>query len=91
MTTKTFMFTGESRTKNKLLHRYLTTTRYVQKWHEGDVRDVNDSAHRTLSIIRSMHARVGKKMADLDDGVVYISQWDMVLSQWSFVGPIALF
>ncbi|GBN44102.1 hypothetical protein AVEN_29726-1 [Araneus ventricosus] len=90
-TTKTFMFTGESSTKNKLFHRYLTTTRYVQKWYEGDVWDVNDSAQRTLSIVRSMHTRVTKKMTCLNDGGVYISQWDMVLGQWAFVGPIVLF
>ncbi|GBN84397.1 hypothetical protein AVEN_180561-1, partial [Araneus ventricosus] len=38
-----------------------------------------------------MHTRVAKKMAALNDGIVYISQWDMVLSQWSFVGPVVLF
>ncbi|GBN72005.1 hypothetical protein AVEN_181434-1 [Araneus ventricosus] len=57
------MFTGESSTKNKLFHRYLTTTRYVQKWYEGDVWDVNDGAQRTLSIVRSMHTRVATKMS----------------------------
>ncbi|GBN51223.1 hypothetical protein AVEN_258850-1 [Araneus ventricosus] len=84
------MFTGKSSTKNKLLHRNLKATKSVQKWYEGDVWDVNDSAHQTLTIARSMHARVGKKMASLNDGVVYMSQWDMVLGQWAFVGPIVL-
>ncbi|GBM16834.1 hypothetical protein AVEN_9413-1 [Araneus ventricosus] len=78
-------------TKNKLLHRYLTTTGCIQKWYEGNAWDINDTAHRTLSFVRSMHTRVGNKMATLNDGIVYISQWDMVLSQLSFVGPIVLF
>ncbi|GBM81622.1 hypothetical protein AVEN_82350-1 [Araneus ventricosus] len=74
----------------KLFHRNLKGTKCVQKWYEEDVWDVNDSAHQTLTIARSMHATVGKKMAALNDDVVYISQWDMVLGQWAFVGPIVL-
>ncbi|CAL1270238.1 unnamed protein product [Larinioides sclopetarius] len=88
---KTLMSTGESSTKNSLFHRYLMTVRHVQKWYEGDVWDANDYAHRSLSIVRSMHARVGKKMAALNDGVVYVSQWDMAVTQWAFIGPIVMF
>ncbi|GIY33764.1 DUF2236 domain-containing protein [Caerostris darwini] len=88
---KTLLSTGESSTKNSLFHRYLMTVKHVQKWYEGNVWDVNDPAHKSLSIVRSMHARVGKKMASLQDDVVYVSQWDMAVTQWAFVGPLVLF
>ncbi|GFU56867.1 DUF2236 domain-containing protein [Trichonephila clavipes] len=88
---KTLLSTGESGTKNSLFHRYLMTIRHIQKWYEGNVWDVNDPAHRSISIVRSMHARVGQKMAALNDGIVYVSQWDMAVTQWAFVGPLVLF
>ncbi|GFY44299.1 DUF2236 domain-containing protein [Trichonephila inaurata madagascariensis] len=88
---KALLSTGESCSKNSLFHRYLMTIRHIQKWYEGNVWDVNDPAHRSISIVRSMHARVGQKMAALNDGIVYVSQWDMAITQWAFVGPIVLF
>ncbi|KFM80476.1 hypothetical protein X975_09063, partial [Stegodyphus mimosarum] len=88
---KILLSTGESSSKTALLHRYLMTIRHIQKWYEGDVWDVNDPAHRSLATVRSMHARVAKRMAARNDGVVYVSQWDMAVTQWAFVGPMVLF
>ncbi|XP_015905871.2 uncharacterized protein [Parasteatoda tepidariorum] len=88
---KTLRSTGESDTKLSLFHRYLQTVRHIQKWYEGNVFDINDPAQRSLSIVRNMHARVGKKMSALNDGIVYVSQWDMAVTQWAFVGPMVLF
>lgn len=88
---KTLKSTGESDSKYNLFHRYLATVRHVQKWYEGDVWDVKDPAHKSLASVRSMHARVANKMAQLNDGVVYVSQWEMAVTQWAFVGPMVLF
>lgn len=88
---KTLRSTGESETKFNLFHRYLATIRHVQKWYEGDVWDPKDSAHKSLAKVRSMHSRVANKMAALNDGIVYVSQWDMAVTQWAFVGPMVLF
>lgn len=88
---KTLRSTGESETKYTLFHRYLATVRHVQKWYEGDIWNPKDPAHKSLAAVRSMHAKVANKMAKLNDGVVYVSQWDMAVTQWAFVGPMVLF
>ncbi|XP_054712468.1 uncharacterized protein LOC129222067 [Uloborus diversus] len=88
---KTLRSTGESESKTSLFHRYLLTIRHTQKWYEGDVWDVNDPAHKSLATVRAMHARVAKRMAERNDGVVYVSQWDMAVTQWAFVGPMVMF
>lgn len=88
---KTLRSTGESETTRTLFHRYLATIRHIQKWYEGNVWDVNDPAHRSLATVRSMHAKVAAKMSTRKDGLVYVSQWDMAVTQWAFVGPMVLF
>lgn len=88
---KTLKSTGESDSKHNLFHRYLQTIRHTQKWYEGDVWDPKDPAHKSLALVRSMHAKVANKMEKLNDGIVYVSQWDMAVTQWAFVGTIVLF
>lgn len=93
---KTLRSTGASDSPAALFRRYLSTVRHVRGWYEGDVWAPGHPARASLAAVKAMHARVAARMqqrrtsADADVGV-YVSQWDMAVTQWAFVGTLVLF
>jgi len=59
--------------------RYLSTLQHTLRWYQGH-RSLQDS----LVVVRAKH----KHAAMLTSG---ITQYDMVLTQWAFIGPALLF
>lgn len=93
------MSTGNSANIVCLFRRYLSTLVHIRRWYEGDIWNPDDPAHHSISMVRGMHKRVADKMNNSSGGggggpcrrrCPAVSQYDMALTQFSFVGLIIL-
>lgn len=126
------MYTGRSDSPRKALRRYFSTFQHVTAWHEGDVWDPADRAHKDLLSVRAIHNRLsgvfnsskehdrvwntkiqdkgheepacpfyhtiredlkdqagdGLPLEGPDNPPFFISQWDMSLTQYQFMGLV---
>ncbi|XP_054722524.1 uncharacterized protein LOC129232405 [Uloborus diversus] len=123
--TDTLLSTGHSSSVVSLFRRYLSTLIHIRHWYEGDIWDVDDPAHQSITHVRAMHRRVADRLNDgnqsesqpeatpendsprpilsvidkprpntpknnvLKDRVA-ISQYDMALTQFAFVGLVIM-
>ncbi|XP_025017900.1 uncharacterized protein LOC107368433 [Tetranychus urticae] len=99
----TLLATGKSRTLGDIFTRYLGTLSHVITWYEGDIWNQNDAAHKSLITVRRMHSNVASRMNPprsgknyhsndhySNDRQIYLSQYDMALTQFGFIGLIIL-
>jgi len=88
--------TKQSHTPTLAFKRYLSTLRHVVHWHKG-VEEMKESlkvvkSKHSAAALRSKHNAASdaskKSSKEQDHG---ISQFDMVVTQWAFIGPTLLF
>lgn len=85
--------TNNSRTISDIFVRYLGTLSHVQKWYEGNIWNPSDDAHKSIMIVRKMHERVAIKLNSkkiVGREMVYLSAYDMFLTQFGFIGMLIL-
>ncbi len=66
------------------LNRYQSTLNHVLQWHED-----SESRSSSLKKVRQLHTAANA--TSLRVRGVAMTQFDMVVTQWAFVGPILLF
>lgn len=71
--------TKQSDTNVKAFLRYLGTLNHMLQWYDTSA----DKRVSSLKKVRGMHMAANKKSP--------MSQFDMVVTQWAFVGPVLLF
>lgn len=82
----------KSDTKQKALRRYLDTFRHIFTWHNGEMWSSNDSlAYDSVAAVRKMHNNMRKHMSKRNNAKVHLSQYDMALVQFGFMGYIILY
>lgn len=100
----TLSATGESDSVSKLFKRYYNTVKHVKTWYEGDIFKEHSEAYQSLLIVRGMHNKVSKKFNDEpngeqsnqspgsrpSNGSVHISEYDIMLTQFAFIGFIVI-
>lgn len=85
-----------------LFTRYLATFVHVKKWYSGDPFNSKSQSCASLKKVNLLHKVVYKKvnnndlLKDMNDNQVYarrlfMTQYDMVLTQWAIIAPIVLF
>src|SRR5687768_12210049 len=87
----TLLVSGRSRTIGGLFVRYLTTIKYLISWYSSDPFDSNSEAFKTLKIVRKMHSEIAEIMNftnKRESGELHVSQFEMALTQWTFVGLV---
>lgn len=88
--------TGNSSTVAKLFRRYLSTLIHIKSWYESNPYDKTTPAFQSMQKVRSMHRRVqqlmnsGPKNPEVKDKL-WLNQYDFVMTQWAFIGPIILY
>ncbi|XP_042902767.1 uncharacterized protein [Parasteatoda tepidariorum] len=89
--TEPLMSTGNSSNIVCLFRRYLSTLVHIRRWYEGDIFDPKDPAHQSITMVRGMHKRVADKLnGPCRRRCMAVSQYDMALTQFAFIGLIAL-
>ncbi|XP_023240439.1 uncharacterized protein LOC111638900 isoform X1 [Centruroides sculpturatus] len=92
--------TGKSANLMCLFQRYLSTMLHIRRWYEGDVWNPEDPAHKSIITVRKMHKRVADRLNDSKEhgtcplskkDVVYVSQYDMAIAQFAFIGLAVLY
>ncbi|XP_022248873.1 uncharacterized protein LOC106465301 [Limulus polyphemus] len=83
-------YTGNSSNLVRIFRRYVSTMCHVRKWYEGDIWNPEDPAYKSIIITRSMHRNVADRLNGPCQNVV-MSQYDMAMTQFSFIGVIVLF
>jgi hypothetical protein len=89
--------TGNHDNVAKLFKRYLSTQQRVRSWYESDPFDPESSAYKNLRAVRAMHQHVLKLMNGKTGRVIgkdkniWVSQYDMALTQWAFIGILILY
>ena len=81
--------TGASKSVADLFVRYLSTLRHVHTWYAGDISNSSDDAAKSIALVRRMHSQIAQRLnAGKTSGqnVLYLSAWDMHLTQFAFVG-----
>lgn len=94
------LYTKKSESVCALFSRYLDTLKYVKQWNETDIFDPESDGYKGLVAVRSMHRHINKVM-NATAGVhsmpssvapnVWVSQYDMVITQWAFYGLLLMF
>ncbi|KAH7939027.1 hypothetical protein HPB52_005024 [Rhipicephalus sanguineus] len=85
--------TGRSSTLSSLYRRYLSTLRHVKCWYEGDIWSPDDAAALSIARVRQMHREVSGQLRNRRcpvTGATYLSQLDMAVTQFAFVGLVVL-
>ncbi|KAH8030185.1 hypothetical protein HPB51_006617 [Rhipicephalus microplus] len=85
--------TGRSSTLSALYRRYLSTLRHVKCWYEGDIWSPDDAAALSIARVRQMHREVSGQLRNRRcpvTGATYLSQLDMAVTQFAFVGLVVL-
>ncbi|XP_054165992.1 uncharacterized protein LOC128963503 [Oppia nitens] len=90
------LVTGNSSTVAKLFRRYLSTLIHVRNWYESNPFDKQSLANKSMLKVRAMHKRVAQLMNSRPnvDGVkdkLWLNQYDFVMTQWAFIGPVILY
>lgn len=86
--------TGRSSTVYMVFLRILSTVKHVDSWYESNPFDKTSVTHKSLAKVRrACHLNVTKLMNTkypLNDGDLWLSQFDMVMTQWSLIGPVVV-
>ncbi|KAI1289327.1 hypothetical protein HDE_08280 [Halotydeus destructor] len=98
------LFTKKSSSVCSLFSRYIDTMMHVARWYEQDLFDPTTDGHKSIRQVAAMHRHVAKAMNLLpgnrvetsygdesSEGNVWISQRDMTIAQWAFIGLILQF
>lgn len=83
-TLKVLVFTGKSSEPGKAFRRYMDTICHMRDWYFGDISDSESDLHKSLIKVRGLHCCAARKSVSLGGGT--ISQMDMVLTQFGFMG-----
>lgn len=85
--------TGNSKDIPALYWRYLSTILHVNSWYDDDVFDPKTKGYQSVRQVRAMHKRLQSIMNDKfkvrgPDGEprIWMSQYDMALTQFAFIG-----
>ena len=85
-------YTNNSDTPSKTFHRYLNTLNHTIQWYLTPHR-----RKTSLTTVRKLHTTAVKQIlsrikkenvAVTENGAVPMSQYDLVLTQWAFIGPV---
>lgn len=87
--------TGKSRTVPDLFDRYVGTAKHIRSVYESDFHKSDSAGMRSIKIVRAMHERIHQLMKEdvsvaRDPTFVWVNQYDMVLTQFAFVGLFLL-
>ena len=63
--------------------RYLSTINHTLSWWQKDP----ETRKKSLRAVRKLHAAANKKSMSVHGPKAYMTQFDMVTTQWAFVGP----
>jgi hypothetical protein len=92
--------TGSSGTAYQVLLRVLSTVVHINAWYEGDPFEAGTRTHASLmQVRRGCHLQVTRLLnakypdekqrhAWLDPNNLWLSQYDMAMTQWSLIGMI---
>lgn len=90
--------TGNSKDIPSLYKRYLSTILHVNSWYDDDIFDPDTKGYKSIRQVRSMHRRVQQlmnekhKVRDLHGREhKWMSQYDVALTQFAFIGLAMLF
>ncbi|CAH0762355.1 unnamed protein product [Bemisia tabaci] len=64
--------------------RYMATIHHMLMWYDGDLEDPQSRAHKSLIMVRGFHCAASNKANGVGFG--HISQKDMALTQFGFMG-----
>lgn len=79
-------------TVEKLFKRYLDTFVHLKKWYESDIFDKKSEGHKSIKKVNLLHKKVFRDVNPSDStDKLFMTQFDMVVTQWSSVAPIILF
>ena len=80
--------TKKSESIPALFYRYLDTPLHIDKWYQDDLLDKECEGHKSLTQVRKMHQNIYETMKKIPhpEGLVWVSQYNMVVTQWAFVG-----
>ncbi|XP_003739659.2 uncharacterized protein LOC100904841 [Galendromus occidentalis] len=86
--------TGNSTTLVSAFQRYLHTLTHVLSWYETDVFEESSEGFKSLKHVRRLHRKAASMMtlhrAPLREGEKWISQYDMALTQFAFIGMMII-
>jgi len=68
---------------SKAFLRYLSTINHTLSWWQKDP----ETRKKSLKAVRKLHAAANKKSISVHGPKAYMTQFDMVTTQWAFVGP----
>ena len=88
------LYTGKSESLPALFLRYLKTMIHVRSWYTTDILDPESEGYKSIRQVRQMHVNISKKMQSLPPPCadkIWVSQYSMAATQWSFVGLLLLF
>ncbi|XP_077530749.1 uncharacterized protein LOC144142837 isoform X1 [Haemaphysalis longicornis] len=86
--------TGRSSNLPSLYRRYLSTLRHVKCWYEGDIWSPGGAAAASIGKVRQMHRAVSDQLSSRRcpvTGATYLSQLDMAVTQFAFIGLVVLY
>lgn len=86
--------TGRSSNLPSLYRRYLSTLRHVKCWYEGDIWSTGGAAAASINKVRQMHSAVSGQLSSRRcpvTGGAYLSQLDMAVTQFAFIGLVVLY
>lgn len=88
--------TGNSTTVAKLFRRYLSTLIHVRNWYESNPFKKDTKSWNSMQSVRGMHKRVAQLMnsrtsEETGKEKLWLNQYDFVMTQWAFIGPVILF
>ena len=92
--------TSSHNTIDKLFSRYLDTFIHLKTWYESDLFDKRSLAAKSMKKVNAMHSVVYHKFNSslepnaneclVSKKIEYVTQYDMVVTQWSSIGPVVL-
>lgn len=81
---RVLIMTGQSSHCLSAFKRYLDTLSHMVEWYEGDLRNPNSKACKSLLTVRGRHSHASRTACR--SGLNYITQRDMALTQFGFIG-----
>jgi hypothetical protein len=81
---RVLMMTRQSSEPVTAFRRYVVTLTHMLEWYDGDLLEPTSGAHKSLMEVRKRHCTAARKARKAGFGP--ISQLDMVLTQFAFMG-----
>ncbi|XP_071453851.1 uncharacterized protein [Hetaerina americana] len=83
--------TKQSGSPSTAFKRYLSTLDHMLSWYEGDLLEPTSKAYQSLAMVRGKHDAAARKSLKMSSSNVPLSQLDMVLTQFAFMGLAILY